>query len=85
VVAPCHIALDLFASNKGAMDSPRLLESSCHKVHQRHINNGSVKALLPAKGDILRLARVGSRVVACALLAFSGCKKNEPTSSRGEQ
>jgi cytochrome c5 len=54
------------------------LEFSCHKVDQKRITSGSVKALLPARGDILRLARVGSCLGACALLAFAGCKKNEP-------
>ena len=37
-----------------------------------------MKALLPAKADLLRLARVGSRVAGCALLAFASCGKNEP-------
>ena len=34
--------------------------------------------LLPARGDLLRVARVGFCVIGCALLAFGGCKKNEP-------
>jgi hypothetical protein len=37
-----------------------------------------VTVLLPAKADLLRLARVGSCVIGCALLAFTGCGKNEP-------
>jgi hypothetical protein len=37
-----------------------------------------VKALLPATGDLLRLARVGNCVITCALLGFAGCWKNEP-------
>jgi hypothetical protein len=34
--------------------------------------------MLPARTDLLRLARVGSGVVACALLAFTGCWKKQP-------
>ena len=37
-----------------------------------------MKALLPARGDILRLARVGSCLGACAVLSLTNCKKNEP-------
>jgi hypothetical protein len=37
-----------------------------------------VKAVLPAKGDIFRLARVGTCLFVCAFLGFSSCKKNEP-------
>lgn len=37
-----------------------------------------MKALLPARGDILRLARVGSCLGACALLSLTSCEKNEP-------
>jgi len=37
-----------------------------------------VRVLLPATGDLLRLARVGSCLIACALLGFASCKKNEP-------
>jgi len=37
-----------------------------------------VKALLPARGDILRLARVGSCLGACAVLSLTNCKKNKP-------
>jgi cytochrome c5 len=37
-----------------------------------------VKALLPARGDILRLARVGSCLGACAALSLTSCKKKEP-------
>jgi cytochrome c5 len=54
------------------------LEFSCHKVDEKRITSGSVKALLPARGEILRLARVGSCLGACAVLAFTSCKKNEP-------
>jgi cytochrome c5 len=36
-----------------------------------------VKALLPARGDILRFARVGSYLGACAVLSLTSCKKNE--------
>ncbi|PYK75820.1 MAG: hypothetical protein DME39_03100 [Verrucomicrobia bacterium] len=37
-----------------------------------------MNGLLAARGDLLRLARVGSCVIACALLGFTGCGKNEP-------
>jgi hypothetical protein len=37
-----------------------------------------VKVLLPARGDLLRVARVGSCAIGCALLTFGGCKKNQP-------
>jgi cytochrome c5 len=42
------------------------------------MNDGSVKALLEARGHLLRLNRVGPCVAACALLALPGCKDNEP-------
>jgi hypothetical protein len=55
------------------------LKFSCHSIRKRRINGGSVKVLLPTtSGDFLRLARVGSCVIACTLLPFGGCKKNEP-------
>jgi cytochrome c5 len=53
-------------------------EFSCHKVDEKRITSGSVKALLPARGDILRLTRVGSCLAAYAVLALTSCKKNEP-------
>jgi len=37
-----------------------------------------VRLLPPATGDLLRLARVGSCVIACALLSLVSCKKTEP-------
>jgi len=37
-----------------------------------------VKALLPARDDLFRLARVGSCLIGCALLGFAGCWKTEP-------
>ncbi|PYL56241.1 MAG: hypothetical protein DMF31_13020, partial [Verrucomicrobia bacterium] len=37
-----------------------------------------MKARLPAKDDLFRLARVGSCVIGCALLGFAGCWKTEP-------
>jgi cytochrome c5 len=54
------------------------LEFSCQKVHEERINSGSVTALQPARGDLLHLIRVGTRLAACVFLAFAGCKKNEP-------
>jgi hypothetical protein len=53
-------------------------ELSCHVVRDRHINDSSVKAFLQAKRDLFRLIRVGSCLLACLPLTFSGCKKNEP-------
>jgi cytochrome c5 len=55
-----------------------VLEFSCHKLDEKRIPSGSVKALLPARGDILRLARVGGCLGACAVLFLTSCKKNEP-------
>lgn len=37
-----------------------------------------MKVLLAASADLLRLDRVGHYLVACALLAFASCMKNEP-------
>jgi hypothetical protein len=45
---------------------------------QSDINDGSVKAFLHAKRDLLRLVRAGSCLVACLSLTFPGCGKNEP-------
>ena len=52
-------------------------EFSCQKVLHERINNASVKALLPARGDFLPFARVGSWFLACSVRAFVRCKKNE--------
>jgi hypothetical protein len=54
------------------------LEFSCQKVYWEDINNDSVKALLPTRGDILCLAGVGRVLVGCAFLTLASCKKNEP-------
>ena len=43
-----------------------------------HISKSSVKALAPTKADIRRLARAGSCLSACALLALASCKKKQP-------
>src|SRR5258707_1562202 len=51
---------------------------SCHTIHERRINDDSVKAMLPARRHLLRLSRVGSCIGMCALLVFASCKKNEP-------
>jgi hypothetical protein len=56
---------------------PWLPEFSCQKSLDRGINNGSVKALLPARGDFLPFARVGSWFLACSVRAFVSYKKNE--------
>src|ERR1051325_7440120 len=37
-----------------------------------------VKGMLPARGHLFRLSRVGLCVGVCALLAFASCTKNEP-------
>jgi hypothetical protein len=50
---------------------------SCHWADEGRINDGSVKALLPGRGDLLPLARVGSRILASVFLAFAGREKNE--------
>jgi len=50
---------------------------SCHQVEDRRINDGSVKALLPARGDLFYLARVGSWLSAYAFLALASSSKNE--------
>lgn len=54
------------------------LEFSCQIAPDHRIKMPSVKALLPARDDVLRLARVGPCLVACALLTFGSCTKNEP-------
>jgi hypothetical protein len=54
------------------------LEFSYQKSPGQGINNASVKVLLAASADLLRLDRVGHYLVACALLAFASCMKNEP-------
>src|SRR5262245_63421779 len=53
-------------------------ELSCHAVRDGRINDGSVKAFPQAKRDLLRHTRGGTRLVACLILAFSGCEQNEP-------
>jgi hypothetical protein len=52
-------------------------EFSCQKVLNERINNASVKALLPARGDFLPFARVGSWFLACSVRALVSRKKNE--------
>ena len=42
------------------------------------INADSVKAMLPARGHLFRLSRVGPCLGICVLLVFASCKKNEP-------
>ena len=56
---------------------PCLPEFSCQKLLDERINNVSVKALLPAKGDFLPLARVGIWFFACSVRALVSRKKNE--------
>ena len=52
-------------------------KSSCHRADEGPMNDRSVKALLPARGDLLLLARVGSWLLACALLALARCPMKE--------
>jgi len=51
---------------------------SCHGSDGGSINERSVKALLPGRGDLLLLTRVGSWLLADALLALARCPMNEP-------
>jgi len=62
------------------LGSRRFLASkfSCHWADEGNITEGSVKALLPGRGDLLPRARVGSWLVADALLALARCPMNEP-------
>ena len=50
---------------------------SCHRADEGGINGGSLKALLPGRGDLLSLARVGSRFSICGLLALDARETNE--------
>jgi hypothetical protein len=68
----------IFSSERKNAAPPLRLKFSCQKATYQHINNGSVTVLLPVRAGVLRLARVGSCIVGCALLAFTGCWKNEP-------
>jgi hypothetical protein len=54
------------------------LKFSCHQADQRHINESPVKALLPGRGDLLRLSRVGRWPLAYAFPALASSSKNEP-------
>lgn len=51
---------------------------SCHRANEGGINGGSLKALLPGRGGLLPLARVGSQVRAYAFLAWASCPTNKP-------
>jgi hypothetical protein len=50
---------------------------SCHPIHKRRINGGSVNALLPARDDLLRLARVGNAFAAFFSSPFVGLEQSE--------
>jgi hypothetical protein len=50
---------------------------SCHTIRQGDINDGSVKAFLQAKRDLLRLIRVGCGLRTGAFPPFGGIEKNE--------
>ena len=58
-------------------DTPPSPKFSCKKVSDERINDVSVKALLPARGDFLPLARVGTWFLACSIRAFVSRKKKE--------
>ena len=62
------------------LGSRRFLASkfSCHRADEENITKGSVKALLPGRGDLLPRARVGSWLSAYAFLTLASCPKNEP-------
>ncbi len=51
---------------------------SCHRADEESITEGSVKALLPSRGDLFHVARVGSWHLAGPFLALTSCPKNEP-------
>jgi hypothetical protein len=53
-------------------------ELACREPHEGGITDGSVKAFLQAKRDLLRLTWGGTCLVASLAFTFSGCKKNEP-------
>ena len=65
-------------STGGKTSVPCFPKFSCHTIQERRINDGSVKAMLPARVHLLRLSRVGPCACMCALLVFASCKKNEP-------
>jgi hypothetical protein len=60
--------------------SRRFLASkfSCHRADEGNITEGSVKALLPGRGDLLPRGRVGSWLSAYAFLTLASRPKNEP-------
>jgi hypothetical protein len=62
------------------LGSRRFLASkfSCRRSHNGRINDDPVKALLPGRGDLLSLSRVGSWLLADAFLTLVSCSKNEP-------
>ena len=49
----------------------------CHRADEGPMNDRWVKALLPGRGDLLLLARVGSWLLAYALLALARCPMKE--------
>ncbi|WP_217551314.1 hypothetical protein, partial [Pantoea sp. GbtcB22] len=50
---------------------------SCHALLEKHINDGAVKALQLARGDLLPRARVGTWCLACSVLAFVSSRKHD--------
>ena len=65
------------AATAWGIGGPSPAKFSCYRAESRRISDGSVKPLLPARGDFLPLARVGSSFVAHLVLGFVSCKKNE--------
>jgi hypothetical protein len=51
---------------------------SCHTIRRSDINDGSVKAFLRAKRDLLPLTRVGCWLGTGAFPLFGGIETNEP-------
>ena len=66
--------------------SRRSLDSkfSCHRADEGGINGDSLKALRPARGDLLFRARVGSWLLAYAFLALASCPKNKPLDDKAQ-
>ena len=60
------------------LGSRRFLASkfSCHWADEGNITEGSVKALLPGRGDLLPRARVGSWLFSYPLLDLASCPTN---------
>src|SRR5882724_9875988 len=71
---------DLWSDGSG---SRRSLASkfSCHPTEEGSNNDSPVKALLPGRGDLLRLSRVGRWLLAYAFLALAKLLEERTTRS----